>query len=174
MKKFFLSIAIILSCLHQQLSAQDLQSEFLLDLEADLNAPTIVGPVPTGTRVIFVTTGGTVKGTRINGKVLPGGGDWGLVTDSTFKLDVRVSIQTDDGAIIYMTYSGYIHSDAKKFAAILGGKGSDLSPSDYYFRTNPLFETGSAKYAWLNHTVAIGIGKISVPGKVNYRIYAIK
>ena len=104
-----------------------------------------------------------------------GGGDWGLVLDSTtFKLDVRATIETDDGALIYMTYSGYIHADSKKFAALLGGKGNELSPSDYYFRTNPVFETSSPKYAWLNHTIAVGVGHIPSPGKVAYKVYAIK
>lgn len=73
-----------------------------------------------------------------------------------------------------MTYAGYIHTDAKKFAMILSGRSNELSPSEYYFRTNPVFETNSPKYAWLNHTLAIGIGRIPAAGKVAYRIYAIK
>lgn len=175
MKKLIFSIFILSLCFHQQLLAQELKSEFLFDMEADLNAPQAVGPVLTGTRIIFPVKEGFVKSEKINGKILAGGGDWGLVLDSTtFKLDVRATIETDDGALIYMTYSGYIHTDAKKFAMILSGKANELSPSDYYFRTNPVFETSSPKYAWLNHTVAIGIGRIPVAGKVAYRIYAIK
>lgn len=174
MKKIIFTIFFLSFCFHQQLFAQELKSEFLFDMEADLNAPQAVGPVLTGTRVIFIVNNGFVKSNRLNGKVLPGGGDWGLVVDSTtFKLDVRITIETDDGALIYVTYSGYIHTDAKKFATILGGKGNEVSPSDYYFRTNPVFETSSPKYAWLNHTVAIGVGRIPAPGKVAYRIYAI-
>jgi hypothetical protein len=116
-----------------------------------------------------------VKSPKLNGKILPGGGDWGLVLDSTtFKLDVRATIETDDGAIIYASYGGYIHTDAQKFALLLAGRGHEVSPSDYYFRTNPVFETSSPKYAWLNHTLAIGVGRIPAAGKVAYRVYAIK
>jgi len=167
---FFLSFI----CFYQPLSAQELKSEFLFDLEAELNPPQVVGPVLTGTRIIFPVKSGIIKSQKLNGKILPGGGDWGLVVDSTtFKLDVRVTIETDDGAIIFITYSGYVHTDAKKFTKILEGKWDELTPSDYYFRTNPVFETGSPKYAWLNHTIAVGVGRF-LPGKVAYRVFAIK
>ena len=53
------------------------------------------------------------------------------------------------------------------------GKWDQVSPSDYYFRTNPVFETSSPKYAWLNHTIAVGVGRF-LPGKVAYRVFAIK
>jgi Protein of unknown function (DUF3237) len=116
-----------------------------------------------------------VKGEKINGKILEPGADWGLVLDSTtFKVDVRTTIETDDGVLIYLTYSGYNHANAKNFAVISAGKGSELSTSDYYFRTSVSFETSSPKYAWLNHTVAVGIGRFPAPGKVDYRIYRIE
>jgi hypothetical protein len=176
MKKLICFIFILSSiCFYDQLSAQDLKSELLYELEAELNPPQAVGPVLTGTRIIFPAKSGFIKGEKLNGKILPGGGDWGLVVDSTtFKLDVRVTIETDDGALIYITYGGYVHTDAKKFAKILEGKWNELTPSDYYFRTNPVFETSSPKYAWLNHTVAVGVGRFLASNKVAYRVFAIK
>jgi hypothetical protein len=175
MKKIFFSLFFFSCCFHQHIFAQELKSELLFDFEADLEPPLVVGPVLTGTRIIFVAKSGIVKSSKINGKLLPGGGDWGLVVDSTtFKLDVRATLETDDGALIYITYAGYIHTKAKKFATLLSGKWGELSPSEYYFRTNPVFETSSPKYAWLNHTVAVGIGQLPAPGKVAYRVYAIK
>lgn len=168
---FFLSTI----CFYQRLAAQELKSELLFELEAELHPPQLVGVIPTGTRIIFPAKAGIIKGQKLNGKILPGGGDWGLVVDSnTFKLDVRVAVETDDGAIIYITYFGYVHTDAKKFAKILEGKWNELAPSDYYFRTTPIFETGSPKYAWLNHTIAVGVGSFVASGKVSYRIFAIK
>jgi hypothetical protein len=128
-----------------------------------------------GTRVIFPFKDGFVKGDKINGKLLNPGADWGLVPDSTtFKVDVRTTIKTDDESLIYMTYSGYNHATAKYFAMISAGKGNELSTADYYFRTAVFFETSAPKYAWLNHTVAVGIGRFPAPGKVAYRIYAIQ
>jgi hypothetical protein len=82
-------------------------------------------------------------------------------------------IQTKDSATIYITYSGYLYTDAETFNLIASGKGADVNPSKYYFRTNPVFETTAAKYDLLNHTVAVGTGTLTKTG-VNYKIYAIK
>ena len=175
MKKFIFSIFICSLFSHQQIFAQELKSDFLFDLEINVKPPQVVGPVLKGTRLIFPFKDGFVKGDKINGKILESGADWGLVLDSTtFSVDVRATIETDDGALIYMTYSGYNHTNAKSFAIISAGKGSELSPSDYYFRTCVSFETGAPRYAWLNHIVAIGVGRFPAAGKVAYRIYAIK
>ncbi len=175
MKKFIFSLFICSLFFQQEIFAQELKSQFLFGLEIDLNPPQVVGPVLKGMRLISPFRNGFVKSDKINGKLLECSGDWGLVIDSTtFKVDSRATIETDDGALIYITYSGYSHADAKIAALIGAGKGGELSSSDYYFRTNVSFETGFPKYAWLNHTVAIGVGSFPAAGKVAYRIYAIK
>jgi hypothetical protein len=175
MKKFIFSLFVCSLFFHQRIFAQELKSEFLFDLEIDLNPPQVVGPVLKGTRLISTFKNGVIKSDRINGKILEGGGDWGLFLDSTtFKVDSRATIETEDGALIYITYSGYSHATAKISAMIGAGKGGELSTSDYYFRTSVLFETGSPRYAWLNRIVAIGIGRFPAAGKVGFRIYAIK
>jgi len=175
MKKIIFSLFICSLFFHQRIFAQELRSESLFDLGIDLNPPQVVGPVLKGTRLISPFKNGFVKSDKINGKIVEGSGDWGLIIDSTtFKVDSRVTIETEDGALIYMTSSGYSHSSAKIAAMIGAGKGGELSPSDYYFRTSVSFETGSPKYAWLNSIVAIGVGRFPAAGKVAYRIYAIK
>ena len=96
---------------------------------------------------------------KIKGKILANGGDWVLrLSSTTSKLDVRVVLETEDGDLIYTYYEGFIHMN---------------SDGTYYFRTNPVFQTSSKKYSWLNHTIAIGVGKM-IKGGVSYRIYAIK
>jgi len=175
MKKFIFSLFICSLFFRQQLFAQELRSEFLFDLEIDLKPPQVVGPVLKGTRLISPFKDGLVKGDKINGKILECSGDWGLLIDSaTFKVDSRATIQTDDGALIYITYTGYSHSTAKVAALIGAGKGGELSPADYYFRASVSFETSAPGYAWLNHTVAIGVGRFPAAGKVAFRMYAIK
>jgi hypothetical protein len=175
MKKFIFSLFICVLFSHQQTFAQELRSEFLFDLDIELNPPQVVGPVLKGIRLISPIRDGFVKSDKINGKIAACGGDWGLLIDSaTFKVDTRATIQTDDGALIYMTYSGYSHASAKTAALIGAGKGGELSPADYYFRTSVSFETGDPRYAWLNHTVAVGVGSFPAAGKVAFRIYAIK
>ena len=51
-------------------------------------------------------------------------------------------------------------------------RGELVSPSDYYLRTAPFFETSSAKYSWLNKIVSIGVGERQADG-VQYELYEI-
>ena len=137
----------------------ELKYEFLFDLTGTLDEPIQVGQTPYGERVIYPVNGGSFEGPKIKGKVLANGGDWLLRLDSTTsKLDVRAVLETEDGELIYTYYEGFIHR---------------YSDGSYYFRTNPVFQTSSKKYEWLNHTIAVGVGKI-IEGGVTYKIYAIK
>ena len=174
MKKIIFIISICSLLFNQQTIAQELKSEFLFDLEINLDLPQVVGPVLNGTRLISPFKDGLVKGNKLNGKILDGG-DWGLIIDSTtFKVDSRATLQMEDGTLIYITYSGYSYASAKVAALIGAGKGGELSPSDYYFRTNVNFETSSPKYSWLNYIAAIGVGSFPAAGKIVLRVYAIK
>jgi hypothetical protein len=112
-----------------------------------------IGAGPHGTRLTFPITGGSFEGERVRGKVLPGGGDW--VTkraDGVFELDLRITLETDDGALIHMTFDGI---------------RDDGAPGAPYFRTLPRFETADAKYAFLNRLLAVGVGEISAAGPVH-------
>ena len=141
-------------------------------MHADLEAPQVVGATPQGLRQIFIVKGGTVEGPRIKGKLLPGGGDWALVrTDGAVQLDVRATLQTDDGALIYGTYGGLIVAELAVFGRLL--QAEDVPLDEYYFYINPMFQTGAPQYDWLNRLIAIGRGK-AVPGGVEYRVWAIE
>ena len=97
MKKIIGLILFLAVSFGQQTFAQELKSEFLLDLEINLDPPQAVGPISKGTRLIFPFKDGTVKSDKINGKLLSSGADWGLLLDSnTFKVDVRTTVKTDD------------------------------------------------------------------------------
>ncbi len=146
--------------------------EFLLDAHIDLAPAENVGATPFGARSIFIVTGGTFEGPRLRGTFRPGGGDWLLtLANGAGELDVRITMETDDGALILVTYRGVLDAAPAIFARIFDGE--DVSPSEYYFRTTPRFETGSTKYAWLNKLVCIGTG-CPAPGKVSYRIFTVK
>ena len=109
-----------------------------------------IGSTPQGTLTIFPVTGGSFEGERLRGTVLAGGGDW-VAADSpgTFTLDLRVTLETDDGGLIHMTFTG-VRDDA-----------------NHYFRTVPRFETAAPKYAFLNRLLAVGIGEIRPDGPVH-------
>jgi hypothetical protein len=119
--------------------------------------PRKIGAVPLGTRVIAPIAGGAFDGPRLRGKILPGGGDWTLLrADGVLELDLRVTLQTDDGALIHMASFGLRHGPPEVIAAI--GRGEQVDSASYYFRTFPRFETAHPKYAFLNRLVAISSG----------------
>jgi len=129
-----------------------------------------VGAGPYGVRSIHTVTGGTFEGPKLRGTVHAGGGDWLLTSASHNELDVRATLETDDGALLYVTYRGVLKAEPAIMARVIGGE--DVSPASYYFRTAPRFETGHGKYAWLNALVCVGYGRFG-PGVVGYRIFAI-
>ena len=149
----------------------DLNYEFLCELDADIDEPIDVGSTPHGIRRIFNVKGGTIEGPKIRGKVLPTGADWVIIrSDMAAELDVRVILQTDDNEIIYTYYRGILNASSEVFNKIQ--KGENVDPSEYYFRTTPVFETSSEKYGWLNRIVSVGVGKLG-KNKVTYKVYMI-
>jgi hypothetical protein len=117
----------------------------------------IVGDTPTTFRRIGVIFSGRFEGERLSGEVLDGGSDWQSVRrDGSALLDVRLTLKTEDGAVICMTYRGLRHGSADIIARI--DRGEAVDPASYYFRINPMFETASEKYDWLNGILAIGVG----------------
>jgi hypothetical protein len=128
--------------------------EHLFTMHALLSPAVVVPEGPNGTRVLITVTGGTVAGPRINGELLAGGGDWVTMrANGVGQLDVRLTVKTDDDAIVYVEYRG-----------LIGG--------DRVARTAPLFQTGAERYAWLNDVQAIALGT-PAPGEVTYEVYAL-
>ena len=150
----------------------ELKSELLFEISADLETAQEIGATPHGTRRIISVTGGSFAGPKLKGEVLPGGGDWLVVRpDGAFELDVRATLRTDDGHLIYTYYRGMLHAPPEIMQRMRQGE-RDIDPSEYYFRTTPVFETGSEKYDWLNRIVSVGIGRRTATG-VAYTVYAI-
>ena len=149
-----------------------LQFQPLFDISLSLSPVQDVGASPLGTRRIVPVAGGTFRGDRLSGDVMPNAAaDWVLVrADGSVQLDVRLTLQTDDDALIYMSYRGVRHSSPE--VAQRMARGDSVDPDEYYFRTTPVFETSSAKYAWLNNIVSVGVGERLATG-VKYRVYEI-
>jgi len=130
-----------------------------------------IGATPAGNRRIGLVAGGTFEGARLRGKVLPGGADWIIVRpDGVTTLDVRLVLETDDGAAIGMTYRGLRHGPAAVMDRL--NRGEIVDPSTYYFRTAVAFETASAKYAWLNSAIFVGTGDRPPSGPV-YDVFEV-
>lgn len=152
--------------------AADLKSEFLFDMKGALEAPQSVGSTPAGGRRIWYFKSGSFAGPRLRGEVLPGGGDWALERpDGVVQLDVRITLCTEDGALIYVTYRGVFDASPDVLRRLRSGEPVD--PAEYYFRTTPVFETSAEQYRWLNRIVAVGVGRRTGAG-IEYAVYAIK
>ena len=124
------------------------------------------GAGPHGTRTFVPVTGGDFEGPRLRGKIVPGGGDWLLLrSDGVLEFDLRITLETDDHALIYMTFQGLRHGPADAIAAL--GRGEAVDPARYYFRTVPRFETSAETYAFLNRIVSVGVGETRPDGAVH-------
>jgi hypothetical protein len=144
--------------------------EPLMTYHADLGISSPVGEGPHGNRLIVEVTGGQFEGSRLKGRILSGGGDWLVIDREGFgHLDVRATFLTDDGAYIYVQYYG-VTQLTEAAAAALAGKGQ-TEFGDAYFFSQPRFETGDPRYAWLNHTMAVGQGRLR-PNRVEYQVFA--
>lgn len=149
----------------------ELRTELLFELSVDLEEPQEVGATPHGNRRIFYIKGGTFAGPKLKGEVLPGGGDWLVIRpDDIWKLDVRETLRTDDGQLIYMTALGIFQVAPEIFQRL--ARGHRVDSSEYYFRTTPAFETGSEKYGWLNRIMAVGTCERTPTGLI-HTVYVI-
>jgi hypothetical protein len=149
----------------------EIRTSHLLTLKLVVNGMQPIGETPAGNRRVGLVAGGTFEGPKLRGTVLPGGADWIIGrSDSVTTLDVRIVLQTDDGAAIGLTYRGLRHGPADVMAKVNGGEFVD--PSLYYFRTAVNFETASPKYAWLNGIIGIGTGSRPPEGPV-YEIFEV-
>ena len=142
-----------------------MESRLLMTLKVVVVGTQKIGAVPHGTRVTAVVGGGHFEGPRLRGKVLPGAGDWTLLrADGVLELDLRLTLETDDGVPIHMTSFGLRHGPPEVLAAI--ARGESVDPSTYYFRTTPRFEAGHPKYAFLNRLLAVSSGDRRADGPI--------
>ena len=142
-------------------------------LEATLGDPYDIGDVGgQGHRLIVPLTGGTFTGPGLNGKVLAGvSADWQIVLpDGTVLGDIRYTLQTDDGALVYVQSRGVRDGSHEVLSHLT--RRDDVDASDYAFRTSTLIETASRELDWLNQGVFVSVGGRS-PGGVTYETYLV-
>jgi hypothetical protein len=151
-----------------------IRTEYLMTYLAPLDVPVAVD----GTLQIYnVKPGGWVKGPGINGRLVSPGGDWlRTMPSGVFRLDVRATFRTDDGADIYISYNGIIQHSRESAERLM--KGEVLTDKDLpYFVTAPTFQTSSAKYGWLNAVQAVAKMvelKAGDGGYVKYDVFVVR
>lgn len=141
-----------------------------LTLDVAFKAMTIVGATPAGSRRVVPVTGGRFEGERLRGAVI-GGADWVLNrADAVMGIDVRLTLRTEDGAPIYLAYTGRFLATPDAMTRF--GRGAQLDPSEYALAVTAKFECGEERLSWLNDVVAVGVGR-QTPTGVVYEFFAI-
>ncbi len=167
------SCALAALLLPMALGAQTttVSTQYLMTLYAPLG-PT--QEIDAALEINEVKPGGWVKGPRINGTLLAPGGDWARVLPSgVAHLDVRATIKTDDGALIYISYGG-IYKDSEETEA-RAAKGEVLTSRDMYFVIAPTLQTSAKKYEWLNAVQCIGkMVSYKSDSYVKYDIFVVR
>ena len=141
-------------------------------LEATLGEALELGDIAQGRRRIVPLTGGAFTGPELNGTLLLGSSaDWQTVLpDGTALGDIRYTLQTDDGDLLYVQSRGIRHGSADVLARL--ARGDDVDASEYTFRTSTQIETAAPALDWLNKGVFISVGGRR-PGAVIYETYLV-
>jgi hypothetical protein len=149
-----------------------MKTRLLMTMHVKVGTVLNIGAVPHGTRRTAPLSGGTFEGPRLRGTILAdGSADWQLLrSDGVLEMDLRVTLRTDDGALISMRSFGLRHGPPEIIAAI--GRGETVDPSTYYFRTMPRFETAHPAYLFLNRLIAVASGDRRPEGPI-YTIHEV-
>jgi hypothetical protein len=141
-------------------------------LEATVGEPLDLGDIAQGRRRIVPLTGGTFTGPDLNGKLLPGSSaDWQIVLpDGTALGDIRYTLQTDAGDLLYVQSRGVRHGTADVLERL--ARGEDVDAAEYTFRTSTKIETAASGLEWLNKGVFISVGARQRVGVI-YETYLI-
>ena len=134
-----------------------IKTEFLCKVEVTLEPVRDLGQTPLGRRRIIGITGGKFSGPRLSGRILPGGADWQVIrSDGVAYLDARYTLETSDGALIYVRNKGYRHGPKEVIERM--ARGEEVDPALYYMRATPWFETSAPVYDWLNRAICVATG----------------
>jgi Protein of unknown function (DUF3237) len=118
------------------------------------------GNAPAGQRMAAEITSAAVFG-RLNGGLAAASSDWFTVTPGSLIFpDVRLAIQTEDGAVVLIRYAGrLLFAPGRESVAFIA----------------PVFETGDPRYQWLNLVQAAGKGIMSADlSRIDYEVYELE
>jgi hypothetical protein len=140
-------------------------------MQAEVGAPLDFGQTQNGHRRVIPITGGRVEGARLKGRILPGGADWQILRrDGAAELDARYTIQTDQGALIYVANRGMRHGPPQVLERL--NRGEPVEPGSYYLRAVATFETSAEECVWLTRAIILGAGE-RYPDKVVLRFWEL-
>jgi hypothetical protein len=141
-------------------------------LDATLGQALDLGDTAQGRRRIVPLTGGRFTGATISGTLVPGASaDWQIVLpDGTALGDIRYTLQTDDGQLLYVRSRSVRHGSAEVLGRL--GRGEPVDASEYTFRASTRIETAAPGLDWLNKGVFISVGGRRAGGVI-YETYLV-
>lgn len=146
--------------------------EFVCEIRAAVAAPVEVGRTPAGLRRIVQIVEGSFEGPLLRGTILPGGADWQILRgDGVVELHAHYVLNTDDGVLIQVRNRGFRHGPEEVLRRI--NEGRHVDPSEYYFRTTPVFEAPAGRYEWLNRNIFVATAERE-PARVIVRVFRVR
>lgn len=140
------------------------------DVEVSLAPLEDYGITRAGHRRIIPILGGRITG-EIEAEVLSGGADWQIArADGAFEIDGRYSARTTEGELIYIQVAGVRSGPPEVLAAL--GRGEDVDPNEYYFRTAITLEASSPRLSHLQDAVYVA-SCIREASTVRYTAYRV-
>lgn len=144
---------------------------YVFSLRAEVGAPVEHGEIDGARKRFIPVTGGPVYGPRLQGRVLPGGGDWQAIAPGGLtSILARYSIEAADGTVIGVTNGG-LRAAAPEVIDKLT-RGIEVGPDEYYFRTSPVFDVCAGPHDWMRRHVFVGRG-IRKPDHVIVDFYRV-
>jgi hypothetical protein len=148
--------------------------EYLASVRVPLKEPEIIGETPEGIMVnwYWYPAEGVVAGPRLNAKVRQLGGDWMTIRrDGVGVMDVRATLETHDGALLFVSYLGYYELGENGYQDFLARRWPTRAPT----RTMPRFHAADTRYRWLNRVQCVGIGEVRMKDlSYAYDLYAVR
>jgi hypothetical protein len=141
-------------------------------LEVQLEPPVDVGLTPLGHRRVIAFAGGRAEGDGFRAVLLPGSGaDWQILRpDGSAVADIRYTLQTADGAYLYVRAAGIRYGPVHVLERL--ARGEVVAPTEYTFRTTVTIETSDVSLTWMNNSVFIAVGGRRTSG-VAYDVYRL-
>lgn len=128
--------------------------EFAFLIRATIGRTLTGGQSRNGERLHIEITGGTVEGPRLAGSIAPGGSDWPVLRpDGVSRISATYTIVASDDTPILVRNEGLRVSTPEVLTRLRAG--SPVDPSEYYFRSTPVFEAPDGRHGWLNDTIFV-------------------
>ncbi|MCW2516607.1 MAG: hypothetical protein JWR11_5649 [Mycobacterium sp.] len=126
-----------------------------------VTGPTLdYGDSPSGRRRLVPLVGGMFTGPEIRGNLLPGGSaSWQIdLPDGAAAVEMRYTLQTDRGALLYVRSNGVGHGNA--------------DPGQHLVHAATHIETSAPNLDWLNNSVLVTVaGRTTV--NILYETYLV-